>query len=159
MENIVLCFAVTLASAFIWFDYYYFFMDILRPIVSVLLMFTWIWCGFLSGRDKKWGFLIFTGAYWLVPYLYILWYRASSDMADNAVITLLYRFSYLLFEWPLRTIEEFTKCEVNIWALSLVILVFTAFFAGKIIVGSLKDKEQSGDPQNSEKKISSDDEC
>ena len=157
-ENIVLCLAITLASAFFWFDSYHSFMGILRAVVSVLLMFIWLWCGFLSGKDKKWGFLIFSGAYWLVPYLYTLYYSARDNIKDyNAVITMLYKFADLLFDKPMKTIAEFTNCGVHIWVLSLIILVGTAYYVGINVADVYKNKDKK-ESENAEDAVSSYDE-
>ena len=158
LENIVLCFAITLTSAFIWFDSYYFFMDILRAVASVMLMFAWLWCGFLSGKDKKWGFLIFATSYWLVPYLYMTYYSSRDNIKDyNAFLRVLYKFSDLLFDKPLKTIAEFTHCGVYIWILSLVIMTFTAYFVGINVADIYKDKKRSdGDPDSDDSDNSDD---
>lgn len=144
LENIMLCLAITLTSAFFWYDNYYFFMDFLRAVVSVLVVVSWLWCGFLSGRDRKWGFLVFAGAYWLVPYLYMLYFSSRDNIADyNAFITMLYEFADLLYDKPLRTIADFTNCGVYIWILSLIILTFTTYFVGVNVADIYRDKERS----------------
>ena len=146
LENIVLCLAITLASAFFQYDYYYFFMDILRAITSVLLLVTWLWCGFISGRDKKWGFLIFAGVYWLVPFVYILWYDSVDILTyEDAFPMFLYRWAYLLFRLPLLTVAQFTECDVYIWIVSLVILTFTVYFIGVNAENILRDRNSSED--------------
>lgn len=158
LENIILCLVITLASAFFWFDNYHGFMGILRAVVSVLLVFIWLWCGFLSGKDKKWGFLIFAGAYWLVPYLYMLYYSARDNIKDyNAIITMLYNFADLLFDKPLKTIAEHTNCGVYIWVLSLIILTITAYFVGINVSDIYKDKNKK-ESENAEDMVSSYDE-
>lgn len=146
LENIVLCLAVTLASAFFQYDNYNFFMGVLRAVVSVMLFIAWLWCGFLSGRDRKWGFLVFAGAYWLVPYLYMLFYgmRDGRTHYDN-ILELSYKFSDLLFSKPLLTIAVFTNCGVNIWVLSLIILTFTMYFVGVNVENILRDRKPSKD--------------
>ena len=146
LENIVLCLAVTLTSAFWLYDSYYFFMDILRAVVSAMLFIVWLWCGFLSGRDRKWGFLVFAGAYWLIPYLYMLFYGSRNGMTYyDDILKLLYRFSDLLFNRPLRIIADLTNCGVRIWVLSLIILTFTMYFVGVNVENILRDRKQSKD--------------
>lgn len=151
LENILLCFAITLASAFFQYDSYYFYMDFMRVLASVMLMVSWLWCGFLSGKDKKWGFLIFASAYWLVPYLYMLYYSSRDNIKGyNAFLRLLYKFAGLLFDKPLKTIADFTNCGVYIWILSLVILTFTAYFVGINVGDIYSDKKQSEKAEDDE---------
>ncbi|MCH5208943.1 MAG: hypothetical protein J1F04_08660 [Oscillospiraceae bacterium] len=146
LENIVLCLAVTLTSAFLVYDSYYFFMDILRTVVSVMLFIAWLWCGFLSGRDRKWGFLVFAGVYWLVPYVYMLCYSSRNGRTYyDDVLKLLYRFSDLLFNRSLLRVADFTNCDVYIWVLSLIILTFTMYFVGVNVENILRDRKSSKD--------------
>lgn len=149
LENILMCLATTLTCAFFWYDDYYNFMSILRPVASVLLVVSWLWCGFLSGKDKKWGFLVFSGAYWLIPYLYGLWYKArDNNQGYNAFLSLSYKFSDLLFDKPMQSIAEFTHCGVYIWVLSLMILVCTVYFVGSNLSDIYRKKEQSENAEN-----------
>ncbi len=151
LENICICVAVNLASAFIWFDNYYFYSDFLSAVTSVLLVLMWLWCGFISGKSKQWGYLVFTGAYWLLPYLYMLYYSARDNIKNyNGVLELMYKFSRLIFEMPLRTIADFTNCEVYIWVLSLVILTGTTYFVGINVADIYKDKEKPGYAEDTE---------
>ena len=159
LENIMLCFAITLASAFFQYDSYYFYMDFMRVLASVMLLVSWLWCGFLSGKDKKWGFLVFASAYWLVPYLYILCYRSTDTINNyNAVLKMIYKFADMLFDRPLKTIADFTNCDVYIWILSLAILTFTAYFVG-INLGSISDdKKRSENAEDDENEDEDEDE-
>lgn len=156
-ENIALCVAITLTSAFFSYDTYYFFLDFLRPVVSVLLMFIWLWCGFKSGIHKKWGFLAFTAAYWLVPYLYMLYFSSRDNIKDyNAVLTMLYKFSNLIYKKSMTGIAEFTHCGVNIWVLSLAILTFTLYYAGMNVSYILKAKEEKEEAEKEEAETKAD---
>lgn len=144
-ENICLCVAVTLASAFIWFDNFYFYTDFLSAVTSVLMMLMWLWCGFISGKNKQWGFLVFAGAYWLLPYLYMLVYMAyDSGDTYGSFSTLVYKFSRMIYEYPMSTIADFTKCDVNIWVLSLAIIIGTAYFIGINVADIYRGKEKPG---------------
>ena len=80
LENILLCLAVSLAGSFMFFEHYKAFMDTVRPLVTVLIFVTWAVCGFASGKKKSIGFAVFGGAYWLIPYLYMLFYSARDNV-------------------------------------------------------------------------------
>lgn len=148
-ENICICVAVNLASAFIWFDNHYFYSDFLSWVASVLLVLMWLWCGFLSGKSKDWGFLVFSGIYWIVPYVYIQLYF-SFDSINGPFAIMMYKYADMIFNMPLNTIAEFTNCGVHIWALSLVILTGTAYFVGINVADIYKDKEKPGYAEDTE---------
>lgn len=130
-ENIVLCLAITLSSAFFYFDNYYGFMGILRVIVAVMLFIVWTWCGFLSGKNKSWGFLVFTAAYWAIPYLYMLFYSMRDNVRGYSKwLSLFKKISDLLFDKPLRMVADFAKCDTYILILALIALVVLAYIIG-----------------------------
>ncbi len=156
-ENIALCVAITLTSAFFSYDTYYFFLDFLRPVVSVLLLFIWLWCGFKSGIHKKWGFLVFTAVYWLVPYLYMLFYRMQDGVEVFGSVTGMFnKFAMLIYERPMINIAEFTHCGVNIWILSLGILTFALYYAGVNVAYILKAKEEKEEAEKEEAETKAD---
>lgn len=150
-ENIALCLAVTLTSGFFSYDTYYFYMDFLRPVVSVLLIIIWLWCGFKSGINKKWGFLVFTGIYWLVPYLYMLFYKMDdSPEVFGSIPAMLNKFAMLGYERPMKGIADFTNCDINIWVLALAILTFTLYYVGVNVEYILRKKDEPEDAEEEE---------
>lgn len=130
-ENIVLCLAITLSSAFFWFDNYYGFMSVLRIVVAVMLFVVWLWCGFISGKNQSWGFLVFTAAYWAIPYLYMLFYSMRDNVKGYSKwLSLLNKFCDLLFDKPLRMVADFAKCEPFVLVLTLFSLVVLTYNIG-----------------------------
>ena len=130
-ENIFLCFAITLASAFFSFDNYYGFMDILRVVTIVLLLAAWLWCGFVSGKNKSWGFLIFTAVYWAAPFLYMLFYSTRDNVRGYSKwLSLLNKISDLLFNKPFCVITEWTKRDSLFFACILIVMTGLTYVIG-----------------------------
>ncbi len=131
LENILLCAAVALAGSFIFFERSNSMVDAARPFVTVLIFVTWAVCGFASGKNKSIGFAIFGGAYWLVPYLYMLYYSSRDNVRGYSKwLSLLNKTADLLFNKPFEAAAEDMHTEVWMLVITLVIVTGSAYFIG-----------------------------
>ena len=131
LENILLCAAVALAGSFIFFERSNSLVDAARPFVTVLIFVTWAVCGFSSGKNKSIGFAIFGGAYWLVPYLYMLFYSSRDNVRGYSKwLSLLNKFADLLFNKPFEAAAEDMHTEIWMLVVTLVIVTGSAYFIG-----------------------------
>lgn len=131
-ENIVLCIAVTLASAFVYFDRYNGFAGALRALLAVVIFVGWIAAGFSCGKNRKFGFLIFTGAYWLIPNLYLLFYSLRDNVRGYSKwLSLLNKTADILVCKPFGSIAEKTACSEYMYEIVLVVIAVSAYFIGR----------------------------
>ena len=131
LENILLCAAVALAGSFIFFERSNSMVDAARPFVTVLIFVTWAVCGFASGKNKSIGFAIFGGAYWLVPYLYMLFYSSRDNVRGYSKwLSLLNKIADLLFNKPFEAAAEDMHTEIWMLVVTLVIVTGSAYFIG-----------------------------
>lgn len=131
LENILLCAAISLAGSFVFFERSNSLVGAARPFVTVLIFVTWAVCGFASGKNKSIGFVVFGGAYWLIPYLYMLFYSSRDNVRGYSKwLSLLNKFADLLFNKPFEAAAE--EMHTGIWLLvvTLVIVTGSAYFIG-----------------------------
>lgn len=90
-QDIVFCLAITLASSFYYFEYYQPKMELMRAFITILMVAVWLGMALLNGFKLKYGFMIFSLAFWFVPQIFILWnqnlvasggYSKSADISD-----------------------------------------------------------------------------
>lgn len=146
LENIVLCVAVTLASAFVYYDHYNSFAGVLRVLLVAMLFIGWIAAGFSSGRKRKYGFLIFTGAYWLIPNLYMIFYSLRDNVRGYSKwLSLLNKTADILVCKPIGFIAEKTACSEYMYEVVLVVIAVSAYFIGRslktVMFGSASSDE------------------
>lgn len=149
-EDIFLCMAISLSGAFFWYDKYYGFMGVMRIVTAVLLVIVWIWCGFISGKNRTWGFMIFAVSYWSAPYLYMMYYNSRDNVRGYSKwLSLLNKLSDLVFNKPLLIVAECFKKEPVIPVLFLLVLtaisyVFGCNIAYVIRKNSEEDEDDAG---------------
>lgn len=160
LENILLCAAISLAGSFIFFERSNSLVDAARPFVTVLIFVTWAVCGFASGKNKSIGFAIFGGAYWLVPYLYMLFYSSRDNVRGYSKwLSLLNKFADLLFNKPFEAAAEEMHTEIWMLVVTLVIVTGSAYFIGMNLHSiyesradvSVQGAENAGKIENDEK--------
>ncbi|MGN0655434.1 MAG: hypothetical protein ACI4KR_01440 [Ruminiclostridium sp.] len=131
LENILLCAAISLAGSFIFFERSNSMVDAARPFVTVLIFVTWAVCGFASGKNKSIGFAIFGGAYWIIPYLYMLYYSGRDNVRGYSKwLSLLNKAADLLFNKPFEAAAEDMHTEILMFVVTLVIVTASAYFIG-----------------------------
>ena len=130
-ENAFLCIAATLTPAFLSYDSYYGFLDLLKPFLAVLIFLVWAWCAFSSGKDKKPLFLVFAGVYWIVPYIYMLFYSARDNVAHySKVLSFLNKSADVLFNRPFKLLTDYSGCDPGIFIICLIGIVIFSYFVG-----------------------------
>ena len=131
LENILLCAAISLAGSFVFFEHRNSLVDAARPFVTVLIFVTWAVCGFSSGKNKSIGFAVFGGAYWLIPYLYMLYYSGRDNVRGYSKwLSLLNKYADLLFNKPFEAAAEKMQTEIWMLVVTLVIVTGSAYFIG-----------------------------
>ena len=131
LENIILCLAITLACAFTYYDRYNSFMGVTRAVLSVLIFMIWIIGAFSSGKGRKWGFLIFTGLYWLIPHLYMVFYSGRDNVRGYSKwLSLCNKSADILVNKPFTALSESTGTEEYIFVIILGVIVVSAYFIG-----------------------------
>ena len=130
-ENIILCLAITLACSFGYYDRYNSFMEFGRIILAILIFVIWVVGAFSSGKSKQWGFLIFTGTYWLLPHLYMLYYNTRDNVRGyNKYLSLTNKISDILVNKPFEFISENTGEPTFFYLIILTVIVCSAYFIG-----------------------------
>ncbi len=144
-ENIVLCIAVTLASAFVYFDRYNGFAGALRALLAVVIFAGWIAAGFSCGKNRKFGFLIFTGAYWLIPNLYMLFYSLRDNVRGYSKwLSMFNKTADILVCKPFGFIAEKTACSEYMYEIVLVVIAVSAYFIGRSLKTVLSKDSDGG---------------
>lgn len=143
LENIAVCLAVTLASAFMFYENRGFISDFLRVFISGFIFLVWITCAFSAGKSKKWGFLVFTGAYWLIPNLYLVFYSMRDNVRGYSKwLSLLNKFSDILVNKPFEYLSGKMGCEEFYIAIFLFIIVLSTYIISLNLTGVIRRKEK-----------------
>ncbi len=163
IESILICMAITIASGFLYYDAHYFFMEFYRVIVSVLIFAVWTSFAVINGKKKRWGFLVFSAAYWLLPYLFNTFVSVSSlkGTVRNAIIATK-KFFEIMYELPFEALAR--SLGTRYWVLVLILGVFVVvgYYLGFRISGRVHEKpvkaeEASGGEADTEPDYESDD--
>lgn len=160
LENILLCLAVSLAGSFIFFEHSNSVMDAARSFVTILIFVTWAVCGLSSGKRRSIGFAIFGGAYWLIPYLYMLFYSSRDNVRGYSKwLSLLNKTADLLFNKPFEAAAGNMHTECYMFVITLVVITASAYFIGmnlhsiyeSKVVSSVEEEENSDSDDDDEK--------
>lgn len=151
LENIVLCLAITLACAFMYYDRYNSFMGTVRTVLSVLIFVIWIIGAFSSGKGKKWGFLIFTGLYWLIPHLYMIFYSMRDNVKGYSKwLSLCRKSADILVNKPFSALSESTGTGEYIFVIALCVIVVSSYFIGVNLKSALNIPKIPPEQEDSE---------
>ena len=157
-ENAFLCIAATLTPAFLSYDSYHGFLDLLKPFLAVLIFLVWAWCAFSSGKDKKPLFLVFAGVYWIVPYIYMLFYSARDNVAHySKVLSFLNKSADVLFNRPFKLLTDYAGCEAGIFIICLIGLVIFSYLVGYNISDTYKEQISDDELDEVSDNVSEDD--
>jgi hypothetical protein len=137
-QDMLLCTAVTLSSAFYEFEA---FMpataaDIIKTLLLIFLIVCWLWCAFLNGFWKKYSFLVFAAAFWFIPRLIIIRRANMSILNYNRFLDAASQYSGLLVEVSLTRLSGLINTTALITAIILIGWCVVFFFGGKMFRNS-----------------------
>jgi len=135
-QDMLLCAAVTATCAFYEFEHFLspLMTDIIRAVLLVLFVGVWIWCAFVNGLWRKYGFLVFTALFWLIPRIFIIWHGSIADIRDyNEYLHAAAEYSSLLVEFSLVGLSGLMNAPEILTTIVLFAWVVLAFYAGKFI--------------------------
>ncbi len=142
-ENIILCIAVSMASAFIYYDLHNGYMEIVRIILAVLILAAWIMGAFSAGKSKQWGFLIFTGVYWILPRLYMIYYADRDNLRDYCKwLSLLNKSADIVVNKPFQYLCDNLGESVMLFTVILLTFTVSAYCMGGSFKSMLEEKKQ-----------------
>ncbi len=140
-ENIILCLAITLAAAFTYYDHYNGFMEGMRIFLAFFIFVIWMIGSFSAGKSKQWGFLIFTGIYWIMPRLYLLYYPTRDNLRNYSKwLSMLNKISDIIVNKPFTYIAEKTGEAELLFTVVLMVIVVSMYFIGVNLRSLLKKK-------------------
>lgn len=130
-ERIMMCAFIALSGTFYFYDYYQPFAEIARIVITVLIFAVWLYCAFCAGKDKQWGFAVFSCFYWVIPYIYIIYYNSRDNVRGYSKwLSLFNKIADMLFSKPFEYAAG--RLETDSVTLVCVILggVTLLFFGG-----------------------------
>jgi len=135
IQDITLCSAVTLTCSF--YEYEDFIPQIaaiaIRKISMVLLVICWFWCSFLNGYRKKYSFLVFTAAFWIMPRTVIIAEEHTGILDYNKYLDAFSRFSRLMADTSLAGFGELLKSNSLYLSIVLLMWCLCMFYAGGLV--------------------------
>lgn len=129
-SQIALCLMITLSSAFYRYEAVNFYAPVMRTILTVLLILTWLLCSFWCGFRRQRSFVLFSILYWTIPNC-IMFMFANGIGAFNFTMNTANRISRLLASDPLMDLSGksgFSALFCSIFLLTLIIISFVAGF-------------------------------
>jgi hypothetical protein len=134
-QDMLLCTAVTLSSAFYEFENSIpgIAADFVRITLLFLLLICWLWCAFLNGFRKKYPFLIFTFLFWFIPRLIIAARANMSILNYNKYLDAASQFSSLIAEMSLKNLSD--SLNISYFSASVILIAwcFGLFCGGRIL--------------------------
>ncbi|MCM1335889.1 MAG: hypothetical protein NC084_03400 [Bacteroides sp.] len=79
-------------------------IEIYRALLTLSCIAAWLWCSFRCGTRGKWGFLIYAGAFWILPQI-ASWLANEGPEAFRFSLTM-YLFSELSLYYSTAPLEK-----------------------------------------------------
>lgn len=149
-ESILVCIAAALTSTFYFYEYQYEkFFPLREPLLlfmTAAIFLIWISCSLFAGRDGRFGFAIFTFAYWAVPFVYTLYYAGRDNVRQyNKWLALINKICSGLLNNPFSTVAEKTNTVPQTYAALLVMISLAVYMLGFFIRRRLEEKYGDGE--------------
>ncbi|MDR0221940.1 MAG: hypothetical protein LBI38_00160 [Oscillospiraceae bacterium] len=131
-QDMLLCTAVTFACAFYEYEKFLpaFATNAIKSVLVVLFVFCWLWCAFLNGFWKKYGFLIYAVAFWAAPRLIVLKKERAGIIDYNKYLDAAAQFSRLITDTSLARLSDLLDTPAFYTAVSLLAWCLALFYAG-----------------------------
>jgi len=131
-QDMLLCLAVTAASAFYEFEYFVpeIAGNLIRKLLLILFAVVWIWCSFLNGFWKKYRFLVFTALFWIIPRLIIIVKDGTPIRNYNKFLDAGAQYSRVLVQFSLSGLSGLLNASVILSTVVLLVWCAAAFYAG-----------------------------
>jgi hypothetical protein len=138
-QDMLLCAAVTLACAF--YEFEKFFPALATEVIGITLMILfvvcWLWCSFLNGLRKKYSFLIFIAAFWLIPRLITL-LRANMSILDyNKYLDAASQYSRLITDYSMSQLSSLLQTSELAATIALICWCMLLFYIGRLFKGNV----------------------
>lgn len=137
-QDIIFCLAITLASSFYFYEHFQPKMEVMRAIITVLMVVIWLGMALVNGFKLRYGFMIFSLSFWFIPQLFILWHNnfvANGEYTKN--IDILANVVEIIFVNPIITLNSYISkfsnfSEVDLTLIFIITITIT-FLLGWII--------------------------
>ncbi len=123
-EDMLLCMAVSLASAFYYFDTHNSFSAYFSPVLTGLVLLCWIMCAIRNGFLHRFSFVVFSIAYWLIPQIFIFWYNNNDNVHNySSMLRAAQRYSELLVKQPIEHFTDWLDIDAMTFAIIFVCVI------------------------------------
>lgn len=133
-QDMLLCAGVSLVSAFYEFEEYFMFsaVEFIRNLLVFLTICCWIWCAFINGFWKKYSFLVFTAAFWLIPKIIIYQEEHTGIRNYSKYLDAAAQFSRLISQYSISRLAVFLNSPLTYALIALISWCLLAYFIGVI---------------------------
>lgn len=150
-ESIMVCIAAALTSTFYFYEYQYEkYFPLREPLLLCMtgaIFLIWISCSLFSGRDGRFGFAIFTFAYWAVPFVYTLYYAGRDNLRQyNKWLAMVNKICTAMLNNPFSEVAGKTNTVPQTFAALLVMISLAFYMLGFFI--RQKYDEKHGDDED-----------
>lgn len=134
-EQIWVCVAAALTATFYFYEYQYEqHFPVREPFLlcmAAVIFVVWIICSLFSGRDGRFGFAIFTFAYWGLPFVYTLFYAGRDNVRGyDKWLSLLNKIATALLCNPFSEASGKMNMAPQAMAAALVFISLIAYMGG-----------------------------
>lgn len=139
--NMFMAFIITFAAGTVNFENYMpeKFIVVYRIVVTALCFATWLVLSFISGMNKKWQFVMYSSAFWILPNVIIYLANDGPEICRKSIIM------YLLSE--LASIVSIPQLEAAGDLVNVNVIPFTAIVVLLCIFCYLGGYVASGDEE------------
>ena len=143
LANMFMAFIITFAAGTVSFENYMpeGFISIYIAFVIVLSFATWLVLSFISGRNKKWQFVVYSSIFWILPNVIIWLANDGPEMFRKSIIMyLLSEFSAIVSISTLEVAGGWINVKAVTFTVVIVLLCIFSYLGGYLTSGEEKAK-------------------
>lgn len=130
----MICAAAALTGTFYYYDRQYSFSTDICVSITFVIFFVWLLFALLSGKDRRIGFIVFSYAYWLIPYLYVLFYNSRDNVRNyDKWLSMINRIASAILKNPFYVAANRLRTDPTVLAAVLLMSVMIFYVLGNFI--------------------------
>lgn len=146
--NMFIAFIITFAAGTIGFEENSpeKFIVIYSTVVTLLCFVTWLLLSFISGRNNKWQFVVFSSLFWILPHVVIYLANDGPEVFRMSItMYLLSEFMTITTLTPLEAVGEVINVKVIPFTAIVILLCIFSYLGGYLTIDKDAKDQQNDD--------------
>ena len=135
--NMFIAFIITYAAGAICFESFMpeKFVTIYSAVIISLCFATWLLLSFISGKNMKWQFVVFSAIFWVLPQVIIFLAESGPEFFRKSIIMyLLSEFAMIFVAAPVEAAGSLINVRVIPFTAIIVLMCVFSFLGGSLFI-------------------------